>query len=195
MPRNRGRSVLALTLLFLLATATLLLLAPTKKVRAQTSRVVPDRVLYWNIFRHVIWLKHRADAAQEKGKDRSSLRRIVAQKIGLSDAQGATLESVALQCEADVAVVDKKAAPIIKKARSQYVAGMVPKGFSLPATSPELTELQAERNQTILRCRDTLHGLLGEEGFTKVDQFARTVAARTPPRAVRPAALPVGGGR
>ncbi len=187
-PRRRNRSFpfAALGLTLLLVAAGFLVTMPVKSARAQATQQIPEPAVYWNIFHHVAWLEHKAATAEAEGRDGTSIRRIVPKKIGLNDAQGEALRSVALQCEADVAVTDQKASAIVRKMRSLFVAGRIPQGYALPPVPDELKQLQAERNQTILRCRDTLRGLVGEQAFSTLDDFAHTIAARTPPRVVKP---------
>ena len=182
---GHGRAV-AFLVVFLIVTASSMTFIPVRTTSAQAISNIPEHFIYWNVLHHVAWLKRMADDAQKRGEDRSSLRHLVHERAGLSEEQGEILESVALQCDADVKATDEKAAVYIRKIRNQYPGGLIPRGFSLPAIPHELDELQQERNQTILRCRDTLRGLLREQGFAAFDDFARAMATRPLPAGAKP---------
>ena len=111
-----------------------------------------------------------ADAAQQSGRDRLNGRdsRL---RAGLSEAEGAVLETVALQCESDVAAQDAKAKAIIDQFHAQS-SRLVNPSF-LPEAPPQLDALWQDRNNIVLRARDSLRSQLGEESFSIFDQFVR----------------------
>ena len=75
--------------------------------------------------------------------------------------------------ELQVAAQDAKAKVIIDRFRAQYPYGIVNPSFPLKPPSPELKEMQQERNNIILRARDQLRAELGEEAFARFDQFVK----------------------
>ena len=136
----------------------------------------PDYVVYRRIFHHVALLKQMADAAQQKGMDRSNLRQLVRSRAGITGPEGESLERISLQCESDVAAEDAKAKVIIDRFHTQYPSRIINPSF-LPKTPPELVTLWQERSNIILGARDRLRGELGEKDFAKFDQFVREQSA------------------
>jgi hypothetical protein len=156
-----------------LSLTTCLAQLPAQQIKpAQIS----DRVLFGRVFQHVAILKQMADEAQSKGEDRSGLRKIVQRQAGLTDAEGAILERIALECGAALASVDSRARAIVERSQARYPYGIANPSF-LPTPSPELRAMQQERNGVVLLSRDRLRNELGEESFAKFDAFVRHEAA------------------
>ena len=132
----------------------------------------PDYVVYYNIFHHVATLKKMADTAQQNGQDRSNLRQLVRQRAGLTEAEGQSLETIALQCESDVAAQDARAKAVIDNFHAQYPPSVVNSSVA-PTPPPHLAMMWQERSQIILQARDSLHGALGEEDFAKFDEYLK----------------------
>lgn len=147
---------------------------------------LPDYFLYHRAFHRVVVLMQMADAAQQSGRDRSNLRQLVRLRAGLSEAEGAILETVALQCESDVAAQDAKAKAIIDQFHAQS-SRLVNPSFP-PQAPPQLDALWQDRNNIVLRARDSLRSQLGEESFSIFDQFVReaTSASVTNPGTAKP---------
>ncbi len=155
------------------------LVALVPLAHAQNPPQVPERVVYWHVFHDVAQLNRMADNAAREGKDRSSLRTLVARRAGLNDDAQA-LKRIALQCESDVAAVDAKAQVIILRFRAQFPYGIVTQGMPLPPPPPELRDLQRQRDSIILAARDSLRAALGEEAFLKLDSFMKRQVSRPP---------------
>ena len=158
---------------------SLALILPAFRVSAQTTQSQPtvtsDSGYYYNIFHHVAALKQMADAAQQQGKDHSNLRQLVRLRAGLTEAEGESLEQIALQCETDVAAQDAKAKLIIDQFHAQYRPGITNPSF--PPKPPEvLDSMWQDRNNIILTARNRLRSALGEEDFAKFDTFVRSAA-------------------
>ncbi len=171
------RLLAAAALLALLLTSTLML-APYRPARAQVADTsVPDEIVYRHYFHHIAFLKKRADDAQAKGRDRSSLRQIVRTQAGLTEYEGQVLESIALLSEAEIAAQDARAKVIIDRYRAQFPLGAIPHDTTLPPRPPELAQMWRERNAMILLARDRLHGALGDAAFAKFDTYVKAQAA------------------
>jgi hypothetical protein len=121
--------------------------------------------------------KKKADVAEQHGIDRSNLRFLVAQKGGLNESEAKMLESIAVQCEKDVAAQDAKAKVIIDAYRAQHPFGIVNKSLPIAPAPPELDSMWQQRIQIILAARDQLRNQLGEQAFGKFDQVLKKPAA------------------
>src|SRR5262249_18349737 len=92
----------------------------------------PDWVIYRHLFRDVVVLNKRADAAERQGSPRPNLRKLVSQRHGLTDAQDQVLATIAFQCEADVAAQDARAKTIIDAYHARYASN----GFNRNSPPP-----------------------------------------------------------
>ncbi|HXO20089.1 MAG TPA: hypothetical protein VOA87_09215 [Thermoanaerobaculia bacterium] len=137
---------------------------------------LPDPVVYGQMFRHVVALGRKAEAAEQKGEDGSRFRLLYRQKAALDDDQDRRLQQIAGDCMAQVEQQDKKARQLIAAARAQTGAKLLP-GQAPPAPPAELKGLQAERDALILAARDRLHAAFGEDEFQRFDQFVRRTIA------------------
>lgn len=152
---------------------------------------VPEHVAYRHLFHHAYLMSEKADKEERQGKSEaaSTLRSIFKSEAELNDEQARIFNEVAAECEREVKEQDKKAKVIIDAFRAQYPGGEVPNGEPLPPPSPELAQMQLERNAIILRFRDRLRAALGEEEFSR---FKRFVKERIAPniRLMSPGELP-----
>jgi hypothetical protein len=138
----------------------------------QQTHAVPDHVIYNALFRKVARLR-------EKTKEQQALGRIgkrpyfpFKKEAGLNEDQATALESVAFACQQRVAVQDQKAKIIITAFQAQFPGGKVPQSGS-PPPPPELKVMWEERNAIILRARDQLRAVFGEEEFGRFEKYAR----------------------
>lgn len=145
----------------------------------ETGHEVPEHVAYRHLFHQAHLLNEKADQAERQGKSEaaSSLRSIYKREAELNDEQTRLFNEVAAECEREVVEQDKKAKVIIDAFRAQYPGGRVPDGEPLPPPSPELAQMQLERNAIILRSRDRLRAALGEEEFSRFKHFVKVKIA------------------
>jgi hypothetical protein len=143
---------------------------------AQSQQAIPDDVVYARLFHRIALLKLKADQAQSRGQDRSFLRGLIRTRAGLTREEGAILETIAFQCEADVTAVDMRAAAIIRRLKAQFPHGLVPRGATPPSVPGVLVDLQRERTTIILSARDKLHIGLGESSFALLNSYAQKQA-------------------
>lgn len=144
----------------------------------QKADDLPEHVRYAFLFRHLSHLKKRAEKHQRQGKDGSGFQRRFKNVLDLDDEQFVKLNEIALSCESELTILDKKAEGIIKEFKKQYPDGIVPEGVIIPPPPAELRALQEERNRTILRARDRVQEALGGQEFNR---FAETVKLRLTP--------------
>jgi hypothetical protein len=143
------------------------------------SHVIPDHVVYWEVFHRVAVYAHRADAAQRQGQDRSNLRQLVRRRAGLDAEHGQMLEQIALQCERDVAATDAKARAIIDKFHADHPYRLQNRSTPPPSAPSELKVLSQQRIDLILSGRERLRSALGEAAFVKFDQEQQEHAQQT----------------
>lgn len=131
-----------------------------EEAQRKKSEVVPEHIVYGQMFSLLVALDNAADYQQQ---------------AGLSDEQAAALKKIAIDCQREIEQQDTKARKVINAFRDK-LAKIKPKpGTSLPPPPAELAAMQKERNAIILRARDRLRVALGEEKFQRVDQAGRKI--------------------
>jgi len=138
--------------------------------------IIPDHVAYRFVFHQIVSLEKQAQEAENQGKDGQSLRTLFQRRAGLNDEQARVLLEIASDCENETRAQDAKAKIIIDAFKAQYPGGEVPKGQTVAPPPAELQTMQAERNAMILRSRERLHVMFGDDAFQKFDEFVRTHA-------------------
>lgn len=86
-------------------------------------------------------------------------------KYELTATDGQTLQTIARETIQNLAGNEKSANAIINGIRNQFPNGQVPSGVALPTPPPQLSTLQAQREQIILAGRDRLQTALGATKF------------------------------
>ena len=175
--------VVALSLPFLVPAASFAALAaPAEASRAappsaDEAAPLPEHVVYWHLFRHVVILDRKADELETRGEDGSRLRSLYRDRASLSAAQARTLSEIASDCNDEVATQDRRAEEVIRAARARLAKGRLAKGEAPPPPPTELRSLQEERNSAVHRARDRLRRELGETEFARFDRFVATRVA------------------
>jgi hypothetical protein len=119
------------------------------------SAEIPEHIFYGQFFSFLVSLQNIAEYES---------------KAGLSKEQAAILEQIAKDCEREVALQDAKANKVMAESRTELEKR---KPGSPIETPPQLKQLQAERDQIILRHRDLLKAQLGPATFARVTEVAR----------------------
>jgi hypothetical protein len=156
----------------------------TETATSRPAEELPEHVPYMFLFHHVKFLKEQAEEIERQGKGKSNLLTQFRVESSLSDEKFQLLKEVALDCEREVAALDKKAEVIINAFRERISKDETLRKQKLQPP-PELIAMQQERNAIILRARDRIRMALGEEEFTDFHGFVRNrIAANA--RRVRP---------
>jgi hypothetical protein len=133
---------------------------------------IPEHIQY-RIFFHSIYALHTE--AEKSGDPRQAgSYRTYLQGTGLDEGQSRKTLAAAIACEERVEAVDQRAKVILDARKAYYRNGEIAPGQSILPPSPELQVLQLERNATILQCRDSLRGAIGDKDFENVRQFVQT---------------------
>ncbi len=142
-------------------------------VLAQAEDGVPDHVVYGFIFRKVSLITNKTKELRALGRISSKPYFALQKEAGLSEAQAKILEATAAASEQEVRRQDEKAQVIIERFRAQFPDGKIPRGVTLPPPPPELKLMWEERNAIILRARDRLRAVFGEQEFHRFDQHVK----------------------
>lgn len=141
---------------------------------AQTAdNPVPEFVVYRQLFRHVAFLKQKADDVEKKGADGSALRGHYKQQAKLNDREAQVLDDVAAACNADVERLDRKAKKLVDEFRAKHPGGRLAAGEVPPTPPAELNSLWEERNRVVMQAREALRAAFGEQEFQRFDEHVR----------------------
>lgn len=134
---------------------------------------MPEFVVYRQFFRHVAFLKQKAEEREAGGEDASSLRSYYKRQANLDDRLARILDDIAADCNAAVERLDKKAKKITEQFRALNPGGELTGGQLPPAPPAELSSLWEERKEVILQARERLRAAFGEQEFHRLDEQVR----------------------
>jgi hypothetical protein len=141
------------------------------------TREYPEHVPYMFLLEHVNRIRKQGDKLNRQGKDGSGFQRRLKNALDLNDQEFQSIDEIASHCESEVEQLDKKAAEIIAAFRLQYPPGKVPEGVIIPPPPAELLGLQEMRNSAILRARDRIRDVLGQDKFARFDEQVKRYLA------------------
>ena len=133
---------------------------------------VPDRIIYFILFNHLVGLKQVSEKELTAGKTPLDYFALYKKEANLDDAQSQFLFQTAQDCMNEIKPIDEKARAIINKAPAELK--------SLEDRQPppiELSELQKQKDETILRYRDVMKSFLNDDKFVEFDQLIRNKIA------------------
>ncbi|HKP45115.1 MAG TPA: hypothetical protein VJT50_00825 [Pyrinomonadaceae bacterium] len=136
---------------------------------------IPQYVVYRVLFHEAYLRKREALKAEVAGNARFSAgwRSKFRRYAQLTESEATLLEQLADACEADVAAQDARAREIVRRDKARYPGGEVNGAQNLQAPSPELSQMQTERNAIILKYRDALRYGLGEVTFARFQKLCK----------------------
>ena len=148
----------------------------TPKGRLQNKDVsgekLPDHILYDILFRRVSLLDQKAKSQAENNETLTQFRNYFIDEAKLSAEENDVLSKTADSFGQEVQIVDEQAAVITEQLRQQYSEGRTAKGRFIQPT-PELLQLQEQRDNLALRYRDQLKAFLGDDRFNEFDNFVK----------------------
>lgn len=144
-----------------------------------------DIQFYEIFFRRVAFLEDRARKREEKGEDGTKLRSFVAFRLGLDQSENQIAHQVAFDCLEEIGRLDAQAKEIILQEREKFPGGRNTAISGRPAPPPILASLQTERDNAILRARETLKSAFGEFRFALFDSLMKDCLTETSRQALR----------
>ena len=161
------------------------------KPQPQSANQPPTHVVYWHLFRHVVFLNKKAEEVERKGEDGAKYRLRYKNLAQLNDQQSQLLNQIAADCYEQVRRQDEKAKRVIDAVRAQAPSGQLQPGQAPPPLPAELKPLQEERDRIILEAQKKLREGLGEQEFERFDRFVAknlgSSISTISPDSVRPA--------
>lgn len=137
----------------------------------QDNKEVPDEVVYFILFHHLVGLKKESEKVAARGKTLDYYK-MYEEQAALSDTQSLVLFETAQKCMDAVEVIDNKAKEIIVRERVKFKE-IKSQNDKIPLPPIQLTELQKQKDKTVLRYRDEFKSFLGADKFVEFNEFAR----------------------
>ncbi len=142
-----------------------------QKIEEQRSEI-PEYILYEKVFRLVIEFDNLAESQKANSEPITPFQTYFKDEAKLISQDDEFLLQTAKQYHQEMQLVDAQAEVVIQQLRQQYPVGSLPEG-ELIKPSPELLQLQEQRNKLALLYRDKLKNLLGEANFNDFDSFVK----------------------
>lgn len=139
----------------------------------EITQNVPDKIVYFILFNHLVGLKNQAEQDQNGGEPAFDYYDLYEQQADLNESQSQFLFQTAQDCLNAIKPIDDEAKLIIAQARANFPNGEVPSPESLPPPPAGLGILQQQRDAVVLQYRDVLENVWGADKFAEFDQFAR----------------------
>ena len=155
------------------------------------SKPLPPRVVYGQLFKHVLFLERQADLANQRGLNGNDLRNFYQERGRLSASEAAALKQIAADAVAQAQAIDDRIQVVITSFRAQFPGGRLPPNTALPPPPPELSDLQRQKDSVMLTKAAALRTTFGEERFQIFDAFVQREFA---PHITVTTALPSRGG-
>lgn len=146
------------------------LLAPGSIVTEESA--IPDYVLYESVFRMVTMFDEQAKLQEAKGEVITEFRSYFKNEAKLTSQEDDLLMQTANNYLQDIQIIDAQAEIIIEQLRQQYSDNSMPADQLIQPT-PELLQLQEQRNKLALHYKDQLRDLLGNDRFIEFDKFVQ----------------------
>ncbi len=162
----------------------LVILAFVWRVGSQTTppasgatKPIPQRVLYGQLFKHVVLLDDEADAVDQKGQDGSALRNYYQVHAALTSTETALLKSTAHGAVTALVAVDQQIQTAAINFRAQFQNNRWPAGQALPPPPVELKTLQTTKDNIVLNGLASLQSGFRASRFQHLDNYVQTVIA------------------
>jgi hypothetical protein len=133
---------------------------------------IPEYILYERVFRLAIEFDSLAKSQEAKGETVTQFRTYFKDEAKLTSQDDEFLLQTAKQYYQETQFVDAQAEVIIEQLRQQHPVGLLSEG-ELIKPSPELLQLQEQRNKLALLYRDKLKDLLGEANFNEFNSYVK----------------------
>jgi hypothetical protein len=193
--RRNVRSSSARACLALFPLLALTLIWP-HRTRSQTTApsaapaALPQRVVYKQVFQHLVFLDYQADLADQHGKNGNALRNYYQTHAALTASESALLKNTAHDAVVSIKALDQQIQASVALFRGQFARGKWPKGQPLPVPPPELQTLQTAKDNVILGHVSTLQSGFGASRFQHLDSFIQANIAQHITLATIPTAGP-----
>lgn len=133
------------------------------------STEIPEYILYDRMFSLILKFKKMAEEQAARDEAATAFHGYFAREASLDDLQAGILQETAADYVEAAGLVDSQAETIIEQLRMQNPVAVSEGQFIQP--SPELLQLQEQRNKLALHYRDQLQSLLGSDKFNELDNF------------------------
>jgi len=150
---------------------------PQAAAPAAQPAAPPPRVVYKQVFQHLVFLDYQANIADQHGQNGNALRNYYQTHATLTAPEAALLKSTAHDAVAALKPIDQQIQTEVTIFRSQFAGGKWPRGKPLPPPPPVLHTLQAAKDKVILDHLATIQNGFGTARFQHLDSFVQAAIA------------------
>ncbi len=133
---------------------------------SRSASNIPDRIIYLIFFNHLVTYRQHLEEPAARGEQPLDYKASFKKEMTLDDAQSDYMFQIAQDCLNEIAPLDQKAQDIIANAQVEFSE----KGQAPTDPPQSLAELQQQKDETVLRYRDTLQSFLGDVKFAEFNQ-------------------------
>jgi hypothetical protein len=134
----------------------------------------PEEVMYFFLFKKLESLEDQARRAESEGRSPDNYRKHFIRKISLTESENELLKQIATNCLSELEAMDVSVREIVRRAHEDLKRNPPRRGNPPPLPPAELTVLQRQRENTILRFRDSLKTSLGNAKFNQLHAYLRS---------------------
>ena len=159
----------------------LVVLALPHHTRSQTSastattspQSIPQRIIYHQLFNHVVYLDYQAGVADQQGLNGNALRNYYQVRAGLSAVETTLLKATAHDEITAVEAVDQQIQAEVALYRANFHNGKWPAKTPMPPLPAELHTLQVAKDNIILNHVAALQSGFGTD-FQRFDTYVQS---------------------
>lgn len=138
----------------------------------QANAVAPssdraDVKAYRTLFRRDLLCNKLADEADAAHDPKPYLRKVLAHRFNLSEADNASLDRLSIAYQHEIDPIHAQALAVIVQFHARFPTGIIPRSADA-SPPPELAQLQQQEDTVALRYRDLLRNSMREEDFQKL---------------------------
>lgn len=149
----------------------------THSQQTTAAQAIPQRVVYGQAFKHVVFLDDQADILDQQGGKGNALRKYYQSRAGLTDAETALLKSTAHNTVTAIAAVDQQIQTAVAEYRAQLPHDKWKPGAALPALPAGLQTLQTQKDNLVLNAIAAIQSGYGAARFQNLDAFVQSELA------------------
>ena len=145
----------------------------THSQQTTATQAIPQRVVYRQAFKHVVFLDDQAATLDQQGQDGGDLRNYYQSRGGLTAAETSLLKSTAHNTITALAAVDQQIQTAVAEYRAQLPHNKWKPGAALPPLPAVLQTLQTQKDNLILNAIAAIQCGYGAARFQNLDTFVQ----------------------
>lgn len=131
-----------------------------------------EKAIYFILFHHLAVIKEKNGKESGQGELPVDYLELYKSNASLSDFQTRFLFQTAEECMNEIKPLEAEMNAIVKNSRNKYPNREVAYGEDIPQPPKELKELWEQKDKIVLKYKENLENMFGEEKFADFNDFA-----------------------